>query len=94
MALKASAEALRLTQVRDGEEFVPIDDMFDEHKQQLLEKLNAKLSGRTEKVTNPHRTDSLAWAAWVIARLGGWKGYASQRSRSWQSEYRSIKTTI
>lgn len=79
MALKASAEALRLTQVRDGEEFVPIDDMFDEHKQQLLEKLNAKLSGRTEKVTNPHRTDSLAWAAWVIARLGGWKGYASQR---------------
>jgi hypothetical protein len=78
MSLKASAEALRLTQVRDGEEFVPIDTMFSERQRQLLEMLNAKLSGRTEKVTNPHRPDSLAWAAWVIARLGDWKGYASQ----------------
>ena len=23
--------------------------------------------------------ESLSWAVWVIARLGGWSGYASQR---------------
>jgi hypothetical protein len=78
MSLKVSAEALRLTQVRDGEEFVPIDTMFSERQRKFLGMLNAKLSGHTEKVTNPHRPDSLAWAAWVIARLGHWKGYASQ----------------
>jgi hypothetical protein len=79
MSLKVSAQALQLTQVRDGQEFVPLESMFDNKEQELLEKLNAKLSGKTEKVRNPHQPDSLAWAAWVIARLGGWKGYASQR---------------
>jgi hypothetical protein len=79
MALQVSAEALQLTQVRDGESFVPIETMFDSQQQKLLTQLNTRLSGQTEKVTNPHPKDSLAWAAWIIARLGGWKGYASQR---------------
>ena len=38
-----------------------------------------KLPGRTAKQLNPHPPDSLAWAAWIIARLGGWTGYASQK---------------
>ncbi len=79
MSMKASVEALRLTQVRDGEEFVPIQTMFCEDSQRLLQKLNARLSSSTGAVTNPHPPDSLAWAAWVIARLGGWKGDATQR---------------
>ncbi|MEM6717279.1 MAG: IS4 family transposase, partial [Cyanobacteria bacterium P01_C01_bin.147] len=37
------------------------------------------LNGRTAKQQNPHPTASLAWAAWMIARLGGWSGYRSQR---------------
>lgn len=79
MSVTVAAQALQLTQARDGEEFVPIQEMFDEQKQELLRNINAKLSGPTQKLTNPHEPDSLAWAAWVIARLGGWKGYASQR---------------
>ena len=35
--------------------------------------------GKTEKQKNPHSRDNLAWATWLIARLGGWKGFASQR---------------
>ncbi len=31
------------------------------------------------KQKNPHAKNSLSWAAWIIARLGGWKGYASER---------------
>jgi len=38
-----------------------------------------KYQGQTLKQKNPHPVGSLAWAAWAIARLGGWKGYATER---------------
>ncbi len=79
MALKASEQALRLSTARDGRDFAPIESMFDQTQQQLLIKLNAKLSGQTPKIINPHANNSLAWAAWIIARLGGWSGYKTQR---------------
>jgi len=79
MALKASEQALRLSTARNSQDFTPIECMFDQTQQQLLIKLNAKLSGQTPKITNPHADNSLAWAAWIIARLGGWSGYKSQR---------------
>ena len=44
-----------------------------------LTKLNAKCQGGTEKLKNPFRIESLRWATWIIARLGGWSGYISQR---------------
>ena len=28
---------------------------------------------------NPHSPDKLAWASWIIGRLGGWDGYPSSR---------------
>jgi len=37
--------------------------------------------GRTTKQQNPHPPDSMAWAGWTIARLGGWTGYDSDKSR-------------
>jgi hypothetical protein len=45
----------------------------------VLKALARKLEGKTQKQKNPHPLESLAWAAWVIARLGGWKGYATER---------------
>jgi hypothetical protein len=44
----------------------------------VLENLQPELEGRTDKQKNPHQKGKLAWAAWIITRLGGWKGYASQ----------------
>jgi len=79
MALKASAQALKLVAARDGKQWVDIEEMFDEKEQQVLEELETKLEGNTAKCKNPHERRSLAWAAWIIARLGGWKGYQSQR---------------
>ena len=32
------------------------------------------------KQQDPHPTGTLAWAGWTIARLGGWTGYASDKS--------------
>ncbi|MDP2414315.1 hypothetical protein [Daejeonella sp.] len=41
---------------------------------------NVRLQGRTEKQKNPYSTKDLKRYAWVLARLGGWKGYESKRT--------------
>ncbi len=35
--------------------------------------------GKTQKQKNPYKKSTLQYATWVIARLGGWKGYAKAR---------------
>lgn len=44
-----------------------------------LEAVMPKLEGKTEKQKNPFKPGCLARACWTLARLGGWKGYQSQR---------------
>lgn len=53
----------------------PCTDAFDPEDLPLLEAFCAKLQGKTERQKNPHPKGSLAYAAWVCARLGGWTGY-------------------
>jgi hypothetical protein len=79
MALNASARALQLVAARDGEQFIPITELFDEKECRVLSRMNERLSADTPAVTNPHNPASLAWAAWVVARAGSWSGYQSQR---------------
>jgi len=58
----------------------PASHVFDDHELQVLAALQARLQGRTAKQQNPYPPGTLAWAAWSIARLGGWTGYASDKS--------------
>lgn len=53
----------------------PCTDAFDPEDIPLLEAFCLKLEGKTERQKNPHPKGSLAYAAWVCARLGGWTGY-------------------
>lgn len=53
----------------------PCTDAFEPEDIPLLEAFCAKLEGKTERQKNPHPKGSLAYAAWVCARLGGWTGY-------------------
>jgi hypothetical protein len=53
---------------------------FNEKQQECLEHQCISLEGKTEKLKNPYPINSLARATWVIARLGGWKGYKTERS--------------
>jgi hypothetical protein len=41
----------------------------------ILEAISCRLEGNTARQKNPHPEGSLAFAAWVIARLAGWTGY-------------------
>lgn len=60
------------------EEQVPAAVIFTTLQIALLKILAKMVEGNTPKQKNPFKTDSLAWAAWIIARLGSWDGYASQ----------------
>ena len=74
-ALVAGVSCLQLVQDRDGRAKRPLQDVFQSADQPALEALADQLQGNTEKQKNPHPKGSLAFAAWVCARLGGWTGY-------------------
>lgn len=60
---------------------VPADELLSERCVEELrrqDKAYESEPNRNKGNTNPFKKDSLAWAAWLIARLGGWKGYISQ----------------
>jgi hypothetical protein len=42
-----------------------------------MEELSNRHEGKTEKQKNPYNRENLVWVAWHIARIGGWKRYAS-----------------
>jgi len=56
----------------------PIDQVFDAEQIEVLHKLDRKLQGNTKKLRNNFDPKTTKWATWIIARLGGWKGYDSQ----------------
>jgi hypothetical protein len=79
LVLMAAIQTIQLLQARDGESQQDMLNCFSEQEVELIQKLNPSLEGNTQKQKNPHPKESLAFATWVIARLGGWKGYKSHR---------------
>jgi Transposase DDE domain len=76
-ALVAAVIVQQLVHARDGGPGLlrPLGDAFDPEDQSLLEAFCGRLEGKTDRQKNPHPKGSLAYAAWVCARLGGWTGY-------------------
>jgi hypothetical protein len=74
-ALIAAVRVMQLVRARDGTTGQRLSDAFQSQDQPLIETLVTKLEGRTLKQKNPHPRGTLARAAWVIGRLGGWSGY-------------------
>lgn len=79
LALSATLRILQLHMVYSKEEEENIEIGFDKTEQELLHVLNTKLEGETKKLKNPFKQKELRWATWIIARLGDWKGYKTQR---------------
>lgn len=78
MALGAALDVMRLMLAERAESDQPLEHVFEAEKQPCLKALAEQVQGRTKKQQNPHPAATLAWAAWIVARLGGWKGYQSQ----------------
>lgn len=85
--------ALRTLQVHLGrqDETRSADVVFSAVQQRCLAALNGRLCGRTRKQQNPFAPKTLAWASWLIARLGGWSGYRSQRPPGIATYFRGLK---
>jgi hypothetical protein len=74
-ATVAAVTIMQLVRSRDGTTQEELVDAFEADDQPVLEALSAQLEGATAKQTNPYPKGTLAFAAWVIARLGGGTAY-------------------
>lgn len=72
--LIGAARIMQLVDARDGSAR-PATDVIDAREVQAVAAIAASLEGKTARQRNPHPQGSLAWIAWVVARLGGWTGY-------------------
>jgi hypothetical protein len=75
IAARAAVSIMQLVQARDGRSEQSAEIAFSPAEIQTLTTLIPTLEGKTALQKNHHPPGSLAWAAWAIAKLGGWDGY-------------------
>ena len=79
MATVAALRVMQLVLARDGNNQRPASDVIAPSLVAPARALQRKLEGKTQAQKNPHQEGSMAWLSWIIARLGGWNGYKSER---------------
>ena len=95
LALQAALRCISLKKAYDDrDENVPAERLFNTEEVNLLhlemKMLHAK-SPKSKDGINLFREGSLPWAAWIIARLGGWNSYESSFGKP---GYIKIKTGL
>ena len=78
VGLIAAVRVMQIVIGRDARTEQSMADAIDPAHAPALTALNNRLERPTEKLKNPHPRESLAWFAWIVARLGGWSGYTSR----------------
>jgi Transposase DDE domain len=79
IAARAAVTIMQLVQARDGRSEQDAAVAFSPAEIDTLRALVPTLEGKTALQKNPHPPSSLAWAAWAIAKLGGWDGYPKSK---------------
>lgn len=79
IALRAAIVCMQLVYARGGDDQRPATAAFLPEDIDALEAIAPTVDGRTDRLRNPHPPRSLPWAAWIIARLGGWNGARNAR---------------
>ena len=73
----AAVTVTQMVRARDNPSGQLLADAFDPDDKPLLMAICKDYEGEapTARQKNPHPPDTLAFATWVIARLGAWTGY-------------------
>lgn len=79
IAARAVCTIMQLVQARDGRSGQGAGIAFSLPEIETLHALLPELEGKTALQKNPHPPETLAWAAWIIAKLGGWDGYPKSK---------------
>jgi hypothetical protein len=74
IGLAGAIRTIQLVDARDGSPR-PATDVIDGSLIPALVPISKKLEGKTQRQKNPHPPTSLAFVAWIAARLGGWNCY-------------------
>ena len=74
LGLVAAVRILQLVDARDGSRR-PASDVIDPELIEPVAAIGKTLEGNTARQKNPHAHGTLAWLAWIAARLGGWNCY-------------------
>jgi hypothetical protein len=74
VGLIAAVRTIQLVDARDGTSR-PASDVLDGDFSEALSRISKKLEGGTQRQKNHHPQSSLAFVAWIAARLGGWNCY-------------------
>jgi hypothetical protein len=81
LCITALAVALQINQLRQARQDtteIPATLVFTQEQILFIKMLIPQYEGKTKKQTNLFKENTLAWATWLIARLGGWKGYTRE----------------
>jgi hypothetical protein len=71
---------------------VPAADLlFSREEQVCLTAVNKAMEGKTEALKNPFPIGKLNHAVWTLSRMGGWKGYTSQRKPGMTTMFNGLK---
>ena len=87
IAARAACTIMQLVQARDGRSGQDASIAFSPPEIEtlhallpaLLPELLPELEGNTALQKTPHPPETLAWAAGIIAKLGGWDGYPKSK---------------
>jgi len=78
LAVQAALTVMSLKLSLKDDHKIKADLLFSDEELMFLDIYMKELEGKTAKQKNPHKKNTLQWAAWALARLGGWSGYESQ----------------
>lgn len=78
IGIEAALRILQLNLAYKTEEPIQTTLLFNDLQIKVLEILLKQYEGKTRKQKNPYPKEQLKWACWIIARMGGWKGYATK----------------
>ena len=79
IAARAAGTIMQLVQARDGRSGQDARIAFSPPEIETLHAILPELEGKTALQKTPHPPETLAWAVWIIAKLGGSDGYPKSR---------------